>query len=357
MKNNLTEKFKDWVSPSRKYNGLVPDLRSQSEKEQDWKATEVYSPEPPHFREVQEGAWAKYQVRNQANSGSCVANTVAKMLEVKYWLKTGKSIKFSHAPIYMHRSNKPTPGMIGVNALDLAKKYSSCPEEEFPSEYLSDAQLDSLSLPRNYEDMNNYVSPTNYLICPVDFDYVASMVRKEGAVMLWVDTSYSNWNQAIPVPGGRGGGVRHSITIVDTVKWNGVEYLVIEDSWGKFGRYDGQRLITREFFKANAFFAAVLTEFKYDFSDPVGEEFTTLMKYGEKSDEIKRLQDFLKTQGLFPSNQESTGYYGNITAKAVYLFQVQNKVAPLSELDQIKGIKSRVGSKTLSKINELLNKK
>lgn len=335
-----------------KYNGLQPDTRSEEEKAKDWQAEEVYGGVEPFFKVTEDFGWKRYQVRNQDGSGSCVANTIAKMLEVKRSLNKGDSIKFSHAPIYINRSNKPQSGMIGIDALKLAIKYSSCKEIDMPSENMGDSVLDALTLPDNYQELNNLVAPTNYLICPIDFDYVASMIEKEGSVMVWVDTSYSAWCKDIPTTGGKNGGVRHSVTAIDAINLNGVEYLVIEDSWGKFGKYNGQRLITREFFKESVYFCATLTEFKYDVSDtPKLEEFKIILKLGDKFDEVKRLQDFLKTQGVFP-NIESTGYYGNITAKAVYLFQVKNNVAPISELDQLKG--KRVGQKTLNKINELI---
>jgi len=62
------------------------------------------------------------------------------------------------------------------------------------------------------------------------------------------------------------------------------------------------------------------------------------------------LQNILKYEGRFPSNVASTGYYGSITAKAVYAFQVAHKVAPLSELDSLRG--RRVGDKTIKALNE-----
>lgn len=119
-------------------------------------------------------------------------------------------------------------------------------------------------------------------------------------------------------------------------------------------RNNGQRLITREQFNSNWIFSAVFTTFKYDFIDTVDKKpFNIILKFGDKFDEVKRLQDFLKTQSVFP-NIESTGVYGNITAKAVYLFQIKNNVAPINELDTLKG--RRVGQKTLNKINEIINK-
>jgi len=332
------------------YNGVLPDLRSDEEKAKDWQALEVFAPKAPVFREVKENEWKRYQVRNQDGSGSCVANTVAKMLEVKRFIAKNDVVKFSHAPIYINRSNKPQGGMVGQDALQLAVKYSSCPETEMPSENKNDAQLDAMQMPLHFEDINNYVKPNAYLMLPLDFDYVASMVEQEGAVMIWVDTSYSCWQKDIPTAGGKGGGVRHSITVVDAITLNGVQYLVIEDSWGRFGKYNGQRLITREFFKDAVFFSAVLTEFVYDIDDTA--IFTTFdypLEYKMENEEVRRLQRYLKAKGFFPQNKEVTKFYGNITAKAVYDFQVAHNVASLAELNQLKG--RRVGAKTLQVIN------
>jgi hypothetical protein len=257
--------------------------------------------------------------------------------------------------------------MVGSDALELAIKYSSCKESDVPSENLNDAQLDAIVLPSNFEELNNLVVPTNYLtVKPFDltFDYVAGLVAKEGCVMVWVSTDYVSWCKDIPTPGAvKKGEVRHSITAVDTIKLDGVEYIVIEDSWGKFGKYNGQRLITREFFKDAVFFAGVLKDFNYDVTDEIFAPFKYAMQYGETSDEIKRLQRLLQARAFFPKDQACTGYYGDITARAVYLMQIQYNVAPISELNSIdipfngklKRVKGgRVGSKTLLKINAKL---
>lgn len=345
---------KKTTSKEAEYNGTLPDTRPADEKAKDWLAEEVFAPAPAKFRVANNpNEWKRYQIRNQDGSGSCVANTVAKMLEVKRTMAMGDSIKFSHAPIYINRVNKPSGGMVGVNALDLAKKLSSCRETDFPSEDMNDAQLDALKMPANYEDLNNLVKPTNYVILPIDFDYVASMIEQEGCAMIWVDTNRFCYQRDIPITGGKGGGVRHSITGVDTVNYNGVDYIVIEDSWGKFGQFNGQRLLSREFFKDAVFFCAVLTNFEYNVTDVVKfQPFYSQMKFGDRSPEIKRYQDYLKAKGFFPTNAQSTGFFGNVTAKATYAFQIKYNVAPLSELDALKG--KRVGQKTLGVINNNL---
>lgn len=337
------------------YNtGLLPDNRTEAEKLKDWNSVELVAIGEfiPHFRDVTEGEWFKYQVRNQDGSGSCVANTIAKMLEVKYELGKGKSVKFSHAPIYLNRSNKPGTGMIGVDALKVAVKYSSCPEDTIPSENKNDAELDAIILPANYEELNNLVAPTHYATCPVDFDYVATMVNKEGCAMIWVNTDYQSWCKDIPTPGGVKGKVVHSITAVDTVRFNGIEYIVIEDSWGKFGKYNGQRLITREFFKDAVWFAAVLYDFVYDITDEKFAPFTTIMEFKQRNSEISRLQKLLQARGFFPADQSITGYYGPITALAVLQMQLKYNVDSTKVLMDLKG--QRVGKKTLLKINSLL---
>lgn len=341
------------------YIGILDDNRPQSEKDKDWIAEEVFAfaPDVSPFRPVtSQSDWAKYQIRNQDGSGSCVANTIAKMLEVKRAKEKGDSIKFSHAPTYINRVNKPQGGMVGTDALGLAVKLSSCKETDFPSENMSDAQLDALKMPANFEELNNLVRPTNYVTLPRSFDYVAKMINQEGCAMIWVDTSRACYQRDIPVVGGKNGGVRHSITGVDAIVLNGVEYIVIEDSWGKFGQYNGQRLLSREFFNDAVFFCAVLTKFEYDIKPEqaplVKIPFEKVMRFGEKSTEVQRYQNFLKSKGLFPTNAQSTGFYGNVTAKATYAFQVKYSVAPINELDALKG--KRVGQKTLNVINNNL---
>lgn len=337
------------------YDGLQLDIRSSSEKEKDWFAIEVYSPDTmlPAFREVGENEWRKYQKRYQDGSGSCVANTVAKMFEVRKQLSTGQSIKFSHAPIYKKRSNKPSVGMIGVNALEIACDTGTCREVDMPSEGLNDKQLDALALPTNFEQLNNDLKPSAFLQNPKNFDYVAATVEKFGCAMVWVETDYASWCKDIPTPfAPKRGEVRHSITAVDAVTYNGVQYLVIEDSWGEFGIFHGQRLITREMFNDAVIFGAIFTDFMFNITDHISYPFNTIMRFGEKSAEIVRWQKYLQSKGFFPTNVECTGYYGNVTRKATLNFQTAFNVASAKELAALAG--KRVGAKTLAAANSML---
>ena len=68
--------------------------------------------------------------------------------------------------------------------------------------------------------------------------------------------------------------------------------------------------------------------------------------------DVTRLQDFLKAQGYFPINTESTGYYGSITVKAVRDFQIDKEIISSPE----DGGAGRCGPKTREVINKINDK-
>jgi peptidoglycan hydrolase-like protein with peptidoglycan-binding domain len=83
---------------------------------------------------------------------------------------------------------------------------------------------------------------------------------------------------------------------------------------------------------------------------------TRNLKYGDRNDEVRYLQIFLKSQGpdIYPEGIVS-GWFGPLTQKAVERFQEKYKediLKPLN-LDRPTGI---VGSRTRTKINELVGR-
>lgn len=74
------------------------------------------------------------------------------------------------------------------------------------------------------------------------------------------------------------------------------------------------------------------------------------MKYGEQSQHVRDLQEFLKTLGLF--DVQGTGYYGAITAKAVLDFQI--KYCSLSWYERYIMRGNKVGPKTLKALNSVI---
>ena len=337
------------------YIGVLPDRRSAKEKEKDWQADELLTSSSvvaPKFRKVKKGKWNKYTVRDQDGSGSCVSQALAKGFEVLYKKETGKTVQFSATPIYQKRRNRPDAGMYIVDAFEIAVKHGTCPEKNCKSLLMTDAQMDAVVLPSNFEDINNFLDAIAFVSIKKDFDFIARWVEENGYAQLHIAADRRSWSKDFPSLGSKNRGIRHAVAVVDAVTYEGVQYLVIEDSWGEFGEFKGQRLISREVFNDMYTSAAGFTVLKYDITDAKFSPFSFPMEFGQRSPEIVRLQDFLKARGFFPSNQQSTGFYGHVTALAVYNFQIANAVASPVELNQLKG--KRVGQKTLTSINAQL---
>jgi peptidoglycan hydrolase-like protein with peptidoglycan-binding domain len=61
----------------------------------------------------------------------------------------------------------------------------------------------------------------------------------------------------------------------------------------------------------------------------VGGTFKSLLNVGSRSDEVKALQDKLKSLGYLDPSTNSTGFFGNLTAAAVKKFQSANGISPV----------------------------
>jgi hypothetical protein len=83
-------------------------------------------------------------------------------------------------------------------------------------------------------------------------------------------------------------------------------------------------------------------------------KFVRKMVFGERSDEVKALQDALKIDGVFPPSVQSTGYYGLISRDALKLFMEKYNIGSPAERAAVDGMWT--GPKTLLKLNGLFNK-
>lgn len=329
-------------------NGAMLDLRPDSEKELDYKFEEIVSSAATvNWVEKPKSDWRKFQIYNQDGSGSCVAQTGRKLLSIMYWLVSGKWVDLSASHIYKRRANKPQGGMGGNDVFQIMQKGTT--ENQYaPSDNMNDTQMDSVEVTPEEELIGKKYAIGNYLTVPVkDIDTIASIIQTTGkGVMVWFYWKYDEW---LDVPEVKHTNLnlyaadtcRHSVCAVDFTLYNGEKALIIDDSWDKVATaLDGQRVITESFFKERNFFAAYPMNFRYDQK----HVFTKTLKFNPKffvDEEVKALQDILKKQGLFPSNVDTTGYFGAITLKAVKQFQTKYNLKP-------DGI---VGPKT----NEVLN--
>ena len=338
--------------------GALLDTRPGEKKLKDYKFEEaVASVNPVVWEEKPQSKWRKFPIFNQDGSGSCVAQTAAKLLGIMYWLLNGIYVHFSATDIYQRRSNKPGAGMIGVDAFDIMTEGVTL-EDLVPSQNMNDAQMDAVDIPDYKRKVGEIFKIATNFLQPAtkDIDKIASIIQTTGkGVMVWFYFTYKEWTDHpfIDEPNldlNAQSTLKHSVTAVDFALVNGKKCLIIDDSWGPQYGLGGQRIIDEDFFKARNFFAAYPMNFK--FSTGEGEKpkhiFLQDLELNAQGPEVVALQDCLKFDGEFATNIQSTGYYGTITQKAVQQFQEKYKIASAG----VPGY-GRTGPKTREKLNEL----
>ena len=318
------------------YNGIVEDPRSVEEKQQDWQHEEIASSAIPNWEEREP---KKFPIFNQNGSSACVAFATAKILGIDEVVEGRDFIHLSPRDIYTMRQNKGG-GMWLPNALDIAKNHGACTELKMPSEALHEVEMNNTS-DRTEECVTealNYRSK-GYLELPKDIDSIASVIHQGKSVLLGFRFDYDEWTDFPTINPNSNNSCGHGVAAVDAVLKDGKKYIVIDDSWSPTYGIFGQRYISEEFLKEKCFYAGYTLNLIFE----TKHIFKTQMHFGDKNDEVKFLQDFLKTKGLFPVNRQSSGLFGAITKSAVKKFQSANGLK----------IDGWVGIKTLEVINKI----
>lgn len=87
---------------------------------------------------------------------------------------------------------------------------------------------------------------------------------------------------------------------------------------------------------------------------PPVAEFQTPIKYNDSGYNVEKLQAFLiRHKYLTMPTGVALGYYGLLTSDAVYRFQSDNGLLNFIDKRTLKGKGSKVGNKTINKLNEL----
>lgn len=335
--------------------GVLFDVRPPEEKDKDWKHEELASSPVVNFVSKEQAYKNSkiYPVFNQKSESSCVGHGSA----LEHAIFNIKSdFKGSPEYIYRRRMNYPTEGMFGVDSYNIMSKYGICDFKLLPTQG-TEALANAVTLTQEMdEDALKHKIQAYLTIDNISFDTVASLVSQGKAVKIFINATYREW-------------ATDSVKVLDTVKkgyapichcivalpntahQDGEDYIIIQDSaW--FGGFYTRR-IPRSFFDAGrVWFAGYITDISFT---PVGEKpkhkFTLPIRYGEKSDRVKALQECLIYEGLLPTDC-NTGYFGGLTLKAVKLFQTRYAVSILSPLG-LSQATGNVGERTIAKLNEL----
>ena len=167
---------------------------------------------------------------------NCVAQTVAKLLGILYFLKNSSEpyVHFSAAHIFQRRQNKPASGMWGVDAFNIARKGVTL-EVLAPSQNFNDAQMDGLAIEQYKQDVGQVFKMGNYVELPFrDIDTVASTIQKtKKGVMVWFFFKYDEWTNVPKILHPTlayfdSDALRHSVTAVDFTMYGGEKALIID---------------------------------------------------------------------------------------------------------------------------------
>jgi hypothetical protein len=347
-------------------SGAVIDTRSDAEKAKDYRFEEVVaSADPVNWVEKNPDQWRRFPIFNQDGSGSCVAQTEAKELGIMRFLIDGVYVHFSATDIYQQRSNKPEGGMGAVDARAIAAKGATL-EVLSPSQSMNDAQMDGEVVEPYKHAVGAVFAVPNYIALPAgDIETIASTIQRTGkGCMVWFYFEYREWtdhpvvmNPALELSAPAT--CRHSVTAVDFCLVNGQKCLIIEDSWGPNFGHGGQRAIDEAFLKARNWYAGNLVSFKFQDQtqpQPVPPTkphyvFNTDLVFNQSTNpiaDVKALQDILRYEGFFPTNVQSSGFFGAITLSGVQKFQLKYAIAPAGSPGY-----GRVGPHTRAKLNSL----
>ena len=338
--------------------GVIPDPRPTEEKRLDYKAEEIFEFAPFEWREKLESEWRKYPIFDQDFSSSCLANAIAKALGIENVLEEGKFIFFSPRDIYTRRKNYPGRGMWFQDGCDIGYRHGATLETLMPSMGKGEEEMNKFDDRKSIDIQIALVGKAgNYFTKNPNIEEIASIIEPTGkAVVIGVKFGPNEWSRDVPIILGQNTPYHHAITGTNATLHKGQKALIIEDSWGPNTGIEGRRILTEDWFLNNRVtWSGYFGELKNTWRDtelvvPKPKyNFQKDLRYGMFEYDVERLQEILKYEELFPQNGMTTGYYGPITAKGVYEYQIKYKVAPIAEIEELKGM--IVGPKTREDLN------
>lgn len=343
--------IKNLYAPEKRFGtGALPDPVD----ERDFRHEEIV-PRSDTFRianwtEKPQEDWRKFPIFSQDGSGSCVGQTVAKLLGIENFVEEGKFVQFSARDIYS-RGYQYESGMIYRDGMDIGYKFGSTIEQLMPSQNMGEDAMRKSGDRTTFTDQTALVGKGgNYFALPLNFDSIANVVLTGKSVALGTRFNTGQWNSG-EVQTTANGQYGHATAVVDFTIWKGKKALVFDNSWGESWGFYGQGVITEDQLPGvnSAWYYGNLPNDWRNQTQPQPTkpkfEFTRDLKVGMNNNDVSMLQECLKYEQLFPSSIPSTGYFGGVTLDAVKKLQVKYGI------DQT----GYVGQQTRARLNELFS--
>jgi len=305
-------------------DGALPDTRPASARDKDYDAKEiagVHHTTPFGHKKITRLTATVY---SQEFTSSCVPHAFYTQLEYEKLVKPAPK-GMSQLLTYRKRANFPNPGTAAVDAYNRIREGQSENNSAPVKKNHREAEANSLPYLKGsplisdfeYFTINNYAS-------------VPSEVSRGKAITIFIYATEAEWSQEYvkiqtPNLSINDAYVRHAVCLVPQgdFKENATLWLTVHDSAAFGGRF--LRYMDMDFFMKRGYFAAKVYGKNQGPTPPPPVTALPLVacEFKEQNRNVLNLQGYLIQKGLLES-QYQTGYYGNLTAKALLEWQLLN---------------------------------
>lgn len=325
---------------------------------------EPQAPETPHIKEVGFSSipfdWSKgYDVeedlniiiktKDQGQSGSCGGQAWSYDDAVKHASDNGlyseKSAKYIYAQTFVSGG-----GSSGVDNSNIVKNQgvaseiltSSYDNGNPPSEAFMERSQDITPAARQDAISGKIFSSAT---CAVLIDDIAQNVRDNHGLIIGIGGSNNGtWLTSYPKPP-KMPTWWHWLYVGRAKMINGKKYIGVKNSWGDTVGDKGWQWLGEDYVNPVDIFNVWIMVNKS--SD--NYLFTKTIKYGQRNLDVAHLQMKLQKLGFFPADTNCTGYFGDVTARAVVAFQISNGILDFQGA-KLKTVQA--GPKTVSLLNK-----
>lgn len=313
----------------------------------------------------------KIPVKDQDGSGSCGGQAGSYYGEVLEAYYTGtfeeRSAKFIYSQVYM-----PPAGSNMRDVCDLICKQGWAREAVLtsyqggnpPGEAFMQRSQDVTDVVRQDASKAKGLSYANV---GLSIDEIAQAVRdNKGVIIGIVGSNNGTWNSPFPQPPTMADDRWYHWVYIGKAKMiNGKKHVGFINSWGSACGDQGWQWISEDYINRllpgdSHGGKAVWTVWTILYNEmPTPEpgfshNFQVNLSLNQSGEEVIALQKALKIDGEFPMAVPATGFYGDVTRRAVLAFQLKYKVDTVTELNRLAG--KTVGPKTRAQLNLLFNK-
>lgn len=312
-----------------------------------------------------DGSMPVFPVKDQDGSGSCGGQA---------WAYFGAAIEARATKTFEERSAKfiysqtfvPGGGSAGRANSEIVAKQGWAKEYVLPSYENGNPPTEAFM--ERSQDITDVVrqdaalaKALSYANVDTDIDTIAQATRDNfGTIILITGANNGTWNSAFPAAPTGGTTWRHWLYCGRAKTINGKKHIGVLNSWGKAVGELGWQWLSEDYFKATyggeKCISQAWTLVYSDMVPPVTftHNFQSDIALSQSGAEVVALQKALQTDGEFPANVATTGFYGDVTRRAVLAFQLKYKLDTPTVLNQLAG--KRVGPKTRAQLNLLFNK-